>query len=152
MTNTGTIAGTTSYGISLQAGGTVTDSGTITGAAGTAISFGGSGANRLVLDPGYVLSGKAVGSTGGATNTLELASAASAGTVTAAFSTQFANFNTITVDAGANWTITGSGTLASGATLTDAGTLTNAGTVAGPATSPSPPGQPSSTTALFRVP
>ena len=87
VTNAGTIRGATGAGVELYSGGTVIDSGTISGGNGTAISFGGTVANRLVLDPGYDLGGIVVGSTSaGATNTLELGSAASAGTVTAAIS------------------------------------------------------------------
>jgi hypothetical protein len=61
VTNSGTIrgTGTAGVGIDLTAGGTVVDSGTVSGASGTAIYFGGTGGNRLVLDPGYALSGGA---------------------------------------------------------------------------------------------
>jgi hypothetical protein len=85
--NSGTAAtiagtGTAGVGIILQAGGTVVNSGTISGAGGIAISFGGSGDNRLVLERGYQLGGSVQGSaTAGATNTLELSDAAGAVTV-----------------------------------------------------------------------
>jgi len=131
VTNGGTIRGTTGTGINLAAGGTVVDAGTISGGNGTAISFGGTAGNLLVLDPGYKLSGVVVGGTSaGASNTLELASAASAGTVTAALNTEFVNFGTVNVDVGANWTLTGTSSLA-GVTLTDLGTLTNTGSLGG---------------------
>src|SRR5207249_3125066 len=54
---------------------------------------------------------------------------ASAGTVTAALATEFVNFNAITVDSGARWTLTNTASLASGITLTDLGTLTALGNV-----------------------
>jgi adhesin HecA-like repeat protein len=59
VTNSGTIAGTNSIfgvGIVLVAGGTVIDSDTIIGGA-TAVYFGGTGVNLLVLEHGYQLSG-----------------------------------------------------------------------------------------------
>jgi fibronectin-binding autotransporter adhesin len=135
VTNSGTIlsSGTAgaATGVVLKAGGTIINSGTIGGGNGTAISFGGTGGNRLVLDPGYHLGGTVVGTTGaGATNTLELASAATAGTVSAALATEFVSFTTVTVDSAAQWTLTGSSSL-SGITLTDLGTLTNAGKLTG---------------------
>ncbi len=62
VTNFGTIsAGGSGIGVNLSAGGTVIDSGTISGAGG-AISFGGTGANLLVLENGYKLIGNVVGS------------------------------------------------------------------------------------------
>jgi hypothetical protein len=126
VTNSGTIAGTggSGVGVKLAAGGTVVNAGTIAGTGGTAISFGGSGANRLVLDPGYVLVGKAVASSSvGASNTLELAFTGLAGTVSG-IGTSFINFGTLTLDAGALWSLAGSNTIASGVTLSDLGTLT----------------------------
>ncbi len=109
VTNSGTImaSGTGGFGVYLAAGGTIIDSGAINGASGTAVSFGGAGGNRLVLDPSDDLGGKAAGSTSaGATNTLELAAAAGIGTVSG-LGTQFANFGTVTVDAGAQWALGG---------------------------------------------
>ncbi|MGC2415687.1 MAG: hypothetical protein WA459_23690, partial [Stellaceae bacterium] len=133
VTNSGTSTIVGGTGILLGAGGTVTDSGTINGTSGIAISFGGAGANRLILDPGYHLGGDVVGSTStGATNTLELGSAAGIGTVSTVLATEFVNFGTVTVDAGARWTLAGSSSL-TGITLTDHGTLTNTGTLSGAA-------------------
>ena len=118
-------------GVAIQGGaGTVINSGRISGDNGTAISFDGSGGNRLVLDPGYSLGGKAVGSTSaGATNTLELASAAGVGTVSG-LGTSFVNFGAVAVDAGAQWTLTGANALGAGVTLSNAGTLAIVGTLA----------------------
>ena len=70
----------------LKAGGTVINSGTISGPV-NAVLFGGGSDNRLVVDPGAVFSGgdvdggNAVDAT--AVSTLELASGASAGTLPA---------------------------------------------------------------------
>ena len=83
VNNTGNIYGTNRYGVYLQQGGDVTDAGKISGAAGTAIYFGGSGVNLLVLDPGYKLVGKVVGSPA-ALNALALAPGFAAGTITGA--------------------------------------------------------------------
>ena len=72
--------------------------------------------------------------TAGASNTLELAVGnGGAGTVSAALQTEFAHFGTITVDAGASWTLTGNSTLGAGVTMTAAGSLTNKGTLSFPA-------------------
>jgi hypothetical protein len=107
---------------------TVVNAGTITGDS-DAVKFASGFANRLVIDPGAVFSGKVTGGNAiGASyvSTLELASAGSAGTLSG-LGTQFVDFARVTVDAGAQWTLTGANTLAAGYTLTDAGTLTNAG-------------------------
>jgi hypothetical protein len=104
VTNSGTIKGTTSFGVKLNAGGqvsnaaggvitgpfgvevysaagTVTNNGTISGTS-DAVVFHGTGANRLVVDPAAVFSGAVLGSTAwGSTNTLELAGGS--GTVSA---------------------------------------------------------------------
>ena len=76
--------------------------------------------------------------TGGATavSTLELASGASAGTLSG-LGTQFIDFAQTTIDADASWALTGANTIAAGATLTelngasltDTGTLVNDGTI-----------------------
>ena len=62
------------------------------------------------------------------TTTMELASAASAGTLSG-LGTQFVGFSAITIDSGANWTLSGANTLAAGITLTDSGTLSDSGTL-----------------------
>jgi hypothetical protein len=73
ITVVGTVAGTgtAGVGIDLMAGGTVVTSGTISGSSGTAISFGGTGNNLLVVDPGAVFSGSVFFSPS-ATNTVHL--------------------------------------------------------------------------------
>ena len=128
--NSGTIAGLGTsaqypgFGVVLRAGGTVVNSGTITSAVGTAVAFQGTANSLMVLDAGYKFSGIVTGSpTAGATNTLELSSAAGAGTVTG-LGTQFVNFGTVIVDAGATWALAGGNAIGSGLTLVDYGDLT----------------------------
>jgi fibronectin-binding autotransporter adhesin len=137
--NQGTILSSSSNGpgVFLQAGGTIVDSGTITSGNGTAISFGGTGSNRLVLYSSYVFGGKVVGGgSSGATNTLELtggyahATAVIAGTITG-IGTEFIGFGAVVVDAYARWTLAGSNTLGSGASLTNQGTLVLSGALSG---------------------
>ena len=113
VTNTGSIGGH-QEGIRLYGQATVVNAGTITstGAAGdgvpnatyAAVDFTSTGTNRLVVDPGAVFNG-GVYANGGGSNTLELA--AGNGTL-ADFDTEFLNFQTIAVDDGANWALTGS--------------------------------------------
>ena len=113
VTNAGSIGGHRA-GIRLASAGTVVNSGTIssTGAADNggptssyaAVVFYQTGENRLVVDPGAVFNG-GVYAYAGTSNTLELA--AGNGTL-ADFNTEFLNFETIAVDAGANWVLTGS--------------------------------------------
>ncbi len=123
------VVGQTTY----VSSGTVVNAGTIAGSGGTAIRFG-NGAERLVIDPGAVFVGNVIGGSGA--NTMELASAASAGTI-GGIGSSFTGFGSILVDAGAAWTLTGANTVASGASLTDAGvltvtgSLTNLGTIGG---------------------
>ena len=97
----GTISG--GFGVILLGSGTVTNAGTI--AAGStsayAVELGSGGGSRLIVDPGAAFIGKVYGGNG----TMELASAASAGSLTV---TNFTNFNTIAFDTGAQWTLTGS--------------------------------------------
>src|SRR5262249_4865922 len=84
--------------------------------------------DRLVIDPGAVFIGNVDGR--GGSNTLELASAASGGTISGLGSKSL-KFGTIPVDAGAQWTITGTNTITSNVTVTGAGTLINTGTIEG---------------------
>jgi hypothetical protein len=118
-------------------GGTVVDYGTISGASGTAVYFGASGGDRLVLEPGYALAGGVTANaSAGATNVLELASGGAGGTV-GGLGTHIANFATVTVDPGAAWSLTGFNTIGGGVTgsnagaPTDTGTLTDYGTLGG---------------------
>jgi Ca2+-binding RTX toxin-like protein len=119
----GSIAG--KIGIYLYSGGsTVTNAGTIAGRSGAAVVFHGTASNRLVVDPGAVFSGQVSGSTS-ASNTLELAAGGSA--TLSGLGTNFVNFNSVTVDSGATWELTGANTFAAGATLVNDGTLINSG-------------------------
>jgi hypothetical protein len=128
------IAGATS-GVYLSAGGTLTNAGMIVGNTGTAVVFGGTGSNLLVLDPGFGFSGLVTGGAS-ASNTLELASGASAGTLTG-LGSSYVGFGQITVGAFASWMLDGTNTISSGQTLTelsgasliDTGTLENDGVI-----------------------
>ena len=105
------------FGVDLSANGTLTNAGTIVGNNGTAVAFAGTGLNLLVLDPGYKFSGIVIGGTSNSTaNTLELASATSAGTLSG-LGTEFINFGSIVFDAGAHWSISGN-TSGLGGTIT----------------------------------
>ena len=107
------------------AGLTVTNAGAIIG-TNDAVLLGAGLANRLVIDPGAVFvgavsGGNPIGAT--AVSTIELASAATTGTLSG-LGTQFTNFAATTIDTGASWTLTGTNTQAAGTTLTNNGTLT----------------------------
>jgi len=123
------------FGVDLSAGGTLTNAGTVIGNSGTAVYLGGTSSNLLVLDPGYGLSGSAIGGTS-ASNALELASAASAG-VLSGLGTEFVDFQQTSIDPGASWVFNGANTIEAGATLTElsgatltaSGTLVNDGTI-----------------------
>src|SRR5712691_3552838 len=130
ITNSGTIAATGLAGIGISFGtsslaSTLTSSGRISGAGGTAVVFA-AGNDRLILNPGAVFVGKVDG--GGGTNTLELAAGLGTGTISG-IGTSFTNFGVLTVDSGASWAVTGS-TIGSGVTLTDSGFLSNYGSIA----------------------
>src|SRR5262249_655779 len=129
-TNYGVITATKSGGVGARFVGnydnTLINVGTIGGAA-DAVLFGG-GNDRPVPGPGAAFMVKGGG--GARDNTRELAAVGTAGTITG-LGTSFVGFGSITVDGGAQWTITGGNSLASGVTLTDLGTLTNAGTITG---------------------
>jgi T5SS/PEP-CTERM-associated repeat protein len=113
----------TEFGIELSAGGTLTNAGSITGSSGTAVVFGGT-SNLLVLDPGYNFSGIVLGGTSAsAVNTLQLASASSAGTLSGGLGSEFRYFTQITVASHATWDLTEANSLPTGSTLTNSGTL-----------------------------
>jgi hypothetical protein len=112
VTNTagGTISG--GWGVLVAGAGTVVNAGTIGGVFSNEFAGALSTGDRLVVDPGAVFIGAVNGGQSGGSSTLELASAASAGTLTA---TNFTNFSTIDFDAGAAWTLAGATTALSGA-------------------------------------
>ncbi len=122
VVNSGTISAThpAGIGVYLYAGGTVTNAGTITGSI-AAVEFAGTASNLLVVDPGAVFNGGVIGGTY-ASNALELASGGGTGTLSG-LGTNFINFETVTVDSGASWVLTGSSTVSDGQTLVDDGTL-----------------------------
>jgi hypothetical protein len=97
--------------------GTVTNFGTIKGTGGTAIRFHSPSA-RLIEQASGVIVGNVLGGGG----TLELAGAAGPGTLTGLGST-IAGFATVTVDAAAHWSLSGTSKVAAGAQLTNNGTL-----------------------------
>ncbi|MEA2737098.1 MAG: hypothetical protein QOH05_405, partial [Acetobacteraceae bacterium] len=134
VVNAGTIDGNPSggFGIALLAGGSITNQagGTISGGAG-AVTLAAGQTNRVVIDPGAVFIGAVDGgNTIGATavSTLELASAAGAGTLTG-LGSQFIDFTKITIDSGASWVLTGGNTIGAGVNLLDGGALTVAGSL-----------------------
>jgi hypothetical protein len=90
---------------------TLSNAGTIaaTGSNDVAVQFQGGLANRLIESPGAVIvgevnGGNAIGNT--LVSTLELASAASTGTISG-IGSQFINFGSIEFDVGAHWFISG---------------------------------------------
>ena len=115
VVNSGTIDGsgtTIGVGVSLGSGsgGTLVNAGSIGGMT-DAVKFGANANDRLIVDPGAQFSGTV---DGGNTispsphyvSTIELASGASAGTLTG-IGTQFINFGSIAFDPGASWFIAG---------------------------------------------
>ena len=157
VTNAGTIAGTSGYGVGLGAGGTVTNSGTaariagglwgifagsgavtvanqgtIAGGSAGAIHFANANGNVLHLFPGAVVSGLVQGGTG--SDTLELGSGATAGTISG-IGSQFTGFEVLSVDGGAAWVLSGANTLLAAATvnLVSSDSLTVAGALVAPA-------------------
>ncbi|MCB8882211.1 Hint domain-containing protein [Acidisoma cellulosilytica] len=112
-------------GVVIGGGGTVTNAGTIAATAGDAVDFLGKGTNKLIVHPGAVFVGAVTAASGG-DNLLELADgpdAATAGTLSG-LGAGFTGFSDITVDADADWDLTGNTSLAEGAKLSDLGTLT----------------------------
>ncbi len=152
VTNAGTIAGngSASGGVAIQLNGagsitnqshgvvsgdygirgsnaavTVTNAGTIAG-TGFAVRLAAGFANRVIVDPGAVFSGTVSGgNTIGATavSTLELASGASAGTLSS-FGSRYTDFELVAIDAGATWNLSDStDTFASGISVANAGAI-----------------------------
>lgn len=130
----GTIAALSGpYGILISgAAGTITNAGTISGgSAAPAISLPAGYANRLVWLPGGVVNGTVQGGNtpgGRAVTTLELGSAAGAGTLSG-LGTQIIGMGSIVEDAGASWSLAGANTMAALSTLTVEGMLSNAGSL-----------------------
>jgi hypothetical protein len=122
------------------AGATVTNFGTIGGAAGTAVAFG-SATDVLVVEAGSSFDGAVLG--GGGTLVLDsgagtLSNLFSGGNVTVSGSmatTTFSNFGALQIAAAAQFTLAGTGSIGGGQSLADAGalsigaTLTSAGSL-----------------------
>ena len=90
-------------------GGTVVNAGSISGSNGKAVALHAGFANEVVVDPGATFGGLVDGGNtigGPIVSTLELASAASAGSLSGIGST-FVNFGSIVLDPDAVWTIAG---------------------------------------------
>jgi hypothetical protein len=116
--NDGSISG--QYGVYLGVAGTVENAGTISGTS-SAVDFAvSSSANRLIVDPGAVFSGSVNGNGG----VLELT--AGTGSIGPIGSSSFSNFQTLIDDAGGDWTLTGSNSIAN---VTDNGSLVAAGSL-----------------------
>ena len=117
----GTIAGGV-FDISSDGHGTFENHGTVLGG----VRLGGSGGNRLILDPTAVIVGSIKGSDNNS-DTLELQSGSSVGTLS-----NFSQFGTIVFDTGANWVLGGSNTLTNGfggTKIIGSGSLTVLGTL-----------------------
>jgi hypothetical protein len=128
--NTGTILGS-QIGIDLPSGGTVINSGTIGGSESVTIDRYTDG-GLVVVDPGAVFSGAVQGG-GGNKDFLQFASGSRAGTLTG-LGGHYSGFIATTIDAGAQWTATGSNSVSKYYSLFDDGKLTIAGTLGGAGT------------------
>ncbi len=123
---TGSISGP-AYGVYLKGSGTVTNYGTITGTgAGLSVDLLSS-YDRLIAENGS----KFVGAIHGGAGALEIAGGTGtltglggAGSLSGGISASFTGFGVYVVDAGANWTLAGSSTLAASQMVKVAGTLT----------------------------
>lgn len=119
--NSGTIKSAAGDGLYLNAAGTVTNSGTITGAV-NAINFNGNSTRTLKLDTGSVLNGLVKGGTG--TDNLILLGAGSESIA------KFLNFETLSMQ-GSAWTLSNAGSFSSSAEV-EAGVLNVLGTLTSP--------------------
>jgi len=128
IVNAGTIYGTTGI-LAVVGGVTVTNAGTITPHNGAGVLLSGAN-NRLVLDAGEVINGNLVGGSA-ANDVLELAQGTAAtGTLVGLGGTSVTGFGSVTIDAGATWSISGTPSFGSGLPLSNAGTLTSPVTLA----------------------
>ncbi len=123
-------------GVAIAGGaGTISNAGLISGGVSLASGF----TDLLIVDPGAKFVGQVAGGNKigvASISTLELASGASAGTLSG-LGSQYIDFAQTTIDAGASWTLTDTNTIAAGATLTEltgaklteTGTLENDGAI-----------------------
>ena len=141
------VGGAGGAGVFVNGGGVLITSGTIAGgsggyglntksyaAGGDAVKFGLS-VGTLIVDPGAVFVGGVVGGgIFGVTDALDLASGASAGTLSG-LGSEYNGFEQITVNSGADWNLAGVNSLGSSyrleviGSLNVGGSLTNSGTV-----------------------
>ena len=128
MTNFGTVTGEEGVYVDTESfSATITNAGTISAiGGGIAVSLNGA-KNLLVVDPGAVFGGSVIARASGAASTLELAGG-SGGTIFG-IGTEFQNFNTIAVAAGAQWQFDGANTIGAGAMLSVAGSASGSGTM-----------------------
>jgi hypothetical protein len=119
---TGAAVTVVSGGITTVSAATVVNAGTISGNS-YAVMFAGTTLDRLVADPGAVFTGNVDGGGG----TLELGSAASAGTLSG-FGSSITNFGSLQIDSGATWTISGNDSASGLGTIAIAG-LTSRDTI-----------------------
>ena len=136
VTNSGLIQGTGVAGVGVtfsdpgafysKFDNTLTNSGTIIGAGGTAVLFG-FGNDRLILQPGATIVGTVNGGSG--SNTIEFASGTGTGSFSGLGTSSFTNFVTVVVDSGANWQFTGANTVAGNVALMNSGKVNNTGTL-----------------------
>lgn len=110
----GSITGTTGDGVRAWGPATVHNSGTITGGK-DAVYFDSTGSNRLIIDPGAVFRG-AVDAIAGGADVIELTSSATAGTLSG-LGSKYVGFQTVTIDSGAAWTVSGAKAGFSGVTV-----------------------------------
>jgi hypothetical protein len=125
--NAGTIQAT-NYGIDLPSGGTVVNSGSIGGNESVNIDRYTDG-GLVVVDPGAVFSGAVIAG-GGNSDFLQFASGSRAGTLSG-LGGHYSGFIATTIDAGAQWTATGSNSISKYYDLIDDGHLTIAGSLGG---------------------
>jgi hypothetical protein len=106
VVNTGTITGSGKYneGVYISGyAGTVENAGAIDGGK-YAVYFQYAGSNSLIVDAGASFTGEVLAA--GSGNTIELTSSASAGTL-AGLGSEYVGFQTVTIDPGAAWEVTG---------------------------------------------
>jgi hypothetical protein len=116
LNNAGVIAGVKD-GVVLEGGGTVTDTGTISGGQ-YAIYFDANASNRLIINATAAL----IGSVNGGGGVLELAAGVKGGTLNLGGG-QFSNFDTIQIDAKAVWDLGGSFTETAGLSFINNGVI-----------------------------
>jgi uncharacterized protein with beta-barrel porin domain len=133
VTNTGVISTGIGILVTNGSGASVFDSGTITGASGTAVQFANAGGNTFTLGPGFAVNGNVIGA---GNDTFQLGGTGS-GTFSLATIGQYTGFNTFNTVSG-TWMVTGTLTQTQawnvdGGTMLVAGSLTPTGgvTVAG---------------------